>query len=289
MKLINRWQLTDAMDVRFLTTFLEVSQTRHFGKAAENLYLTQSAVSARIKLLEEYFNTALFVRHRNSIQLTAAGEKLLPFAQQISATLAEARKELSEEDVDYLVCAATPNASELYLHDALSGLQQRFSNLSIRAEIYSIEQISRQLHERNIDVAYTLDPLKSDEVDQIAVHQDSLSLYGYKVDSMEEALARYIHIDWGNKISDHIYQQFPQARRAKLRTSSYRVALDSFFDDCGCAVLPERVIAQHPRSKDIVRLEDLDMALTTYLAYMKDIKHAGLEDVIAFQRPAETA
>jgi hypothetical protein len=49
------------MDIRFLVTFMEVAQTRHFGKAAENLYLTQSAVSARIKQLEEYFNAALFV------------------------------------------------------------------------------------------------------------------------------------------------------------------------------------------------------------------------------------
>ena len=48
------------MDIRFLTTFIEVAKTRHFGKAAENLYLTQSAVSARIKLLEEYFHTTLF-------------------------------------------------------------------------------------------------------------------------------------------------------------------------------------------------------------------------------------
>ena len=59
-----------SMDIRFLTTFIEVANTRHFGKAAENLYLTQSAVSARIKLLEEYFHSTLFIRQRNSIQLT---------------------------------------------------------------------------------------------------------------------------------------------------------------------------------------------------------------------------
>lgn len=66
------------MDVRFISTFLDVAQTRHFGKASENLYLTQSAVTARIMLLEEYFNTSLFIRNRNSIQLTSAGEKLIP-------------------------------------------------------------------------------------------------------------------------------------------------------------------------------------------------------------------
>ncbi|WP_082880488.1 MULTISPECIES: LysR family transcriptional regulator [unclassified Oleiphilus] len=39
------------MDIELLRTFLEVKNTRHFGKAAENLYLTQAAVSARIKQL----------------------------------------------------------------------------------------------------------------------------------------------------------------------------------------------------------------------------------------------
>lgn len=40
------------MDTELLKTFLEVSRTRHFGRAAESLYLTQSAVSFRIRQLE---------------------------------------------------------------------------------------------------------------------------------------------------------------------------------------------------------------------------------------------
>ena len=58
------------MDTELLKTFLEVNRTRHFGKAAENLYLTQSAVSARIKLLEDLLGTPLFSRARNNVQLT---------------------------------------------------------------------------------------------------------------------------------------------------------------------------------------------------------------------------
>ena len=41
------------MDIALLKTFLEVAKTRHFGRAAENLYITQAAVSARIKQMEE--------------------------------------------------------------------------------------------------------------------------------------------------------------------------------------------------------------------------------------------
>ncbi|KKK52296.1 hypothetical protein LCGC14_3106360, partial [marine sediment metagenome] len=41
------------MDIDLLKTFVEVVRTRHFGKAAENLYITQSAVSFRIRQLEQ--------------------------------------------------------------------------------------------------------------------------------------------------------------------------------------------------------------------------------------------
>ena len=63
---------------RFIEDFVEVVRTRHFSKAAENLYITQSAVSFRIRQLEQGLGVNLFIRQRNNIQLTAPGERLLP-------------------------------------------------------------------------------------------------------------------------------------------------------------------------------------------------------------------
>lgn len=60
------------MDTELLKTFLEVSRTRHFGRAAEALYLTQSAVSFRIRQLENQLGVNLFTRHRNNIRLTSS-------------------------------------------------------------------------------------------------------------------------------------------------------------------------------------------------------------------------
>jgi len=57
------------MDTDLLKTFLEVSKTRHFGKAADNLFVTQAAVSARIKTLEKMLGASLLVRSRNNIHL----------------------------------------------------------------------------------------------------------------------------------------------------------------------------------------------------------------------------
>lgn len=85
------------MDTELLKTFLEVQKTRHFGKAAEHLYLTQSAVSFRIRQLEQSLGVALFSRHRNNIQLTEAGELLLPHAEAVISALQAAKTQLQQQ------------------------------------------------------------------------------------------------------------------------------------------------------------------------------------------------
>ena len=83
------------MDTELLKTFMEVSRTRHFGRAAENLYLTQSAVSFRVRQLEGLLGVELFSRQRNNIRLTPAGEKLLPLAE--SSVMLEQRMSIQHK------------------------------------------------------------------------------------------------------------------------------------------------------------------------------------------------
>ena len=82
------------MDTELLKTFLEVSRTRHFGRAAEALYLTQSAVSFVFVSWRTSWGKS-FTRHRNNIRLTSAGEKLLPYAETLMNTWQAARKEVA--------------------------------------------------------------------------------------------------------------------------------------------------------------------------------------------------
>jgi len=71
------------MDNQSLKAFLCVAKHCSFSEAAEELFLTQPAVSKRIQLLEDQLNTKLFDRVGRQIALTPAGEALLPKAKQI--------------------------------------------------------------------------------------------------------------------------------------------------------------------------------------------------------------
>jgi DNA-binding transcriptional LysR family regulator len=78
------------MDVRALECFVAVARHRHFTRAADELYLTQSAVSQQVRRLEAELGAALFVRGAD-VSLTPAGEELLPRAEAILRDLSDAR------------------------------------------------------------------------------------------------------------------------------------------------------------------------------------------------------
>ena len=68
---------------RRLQVFHTVAKLLSFTKAAETLHMTQPAVTFQIRQLEEHFNTRLFDRTHNRISLTAAGNKVYEYADQI--------------------------------------------------------------------------------------------------------------------------------------------------------------------------------------------------------------
>ena len=83
------------MDILNLQTFISVSDARSFSRASEQLFITQPAVSKRISALEQALGVRLFDRIGKKIQLTEAGETLLPSAKRILAELEESRRAIS--------------------------------------------------------------------------------------------------------------------------------------------------------------------------------------------------
>lgn len=71
------------MDIQALTAFIAVADHKSFSLAAEQLHLTQPAISKRIKGLEEQLSSPLFDRHNRSLSLTDTGHSLLPKAKEI--------------------------------------------------------------------------------------------------------------------------------------------------------------------------------------------------------------
>mgnify|MGYP001547209097 CR=1 FL=1 len=80
------------LDLNHLEAFVRIAHRGSFSIAAEELSLTQPAVSKRVAALEAGLDTPLFDRIGRSIQLTEAGRTLLPRAEQILARIEDSRR-----------------------------------------------------------------------------------------------------------------------------------------------------------------------------------------------------
>jgi DNA-binding transcriptional LysR family regulator len=86
------------LDLRKLRYFAAVAEHRHFGRAAEQLYIAQPVLSRQIRALEQELGCALLVRTTRSVQLTPAGEQLCEEVRGVFATVDAAVRRVHEID-----------------------------------------------------------------------------------------------------------------------------------------------------------------------------------------------
>ncbi|KKC64684.1 transcriptional regulator HdfR [Citrobacter amalonaticus] len=229
------------MDTELLKTFLEVSRTRHFGRAAEALYLTQSAVSFRIRQLENQLGVNLFTRHRNNIRLTAAGEKLLPYAETLMNTWQAARKEVANTSRhNEFSIGASASLWECMLNDWLRRLyqsQEPQSSLQFEARIAQRQSLVKQLHERQLDLLITTETPKMDEFSSQLLGYFTLALYCSSPSQTKDEL-NYLRLEWGPDFQQHEAGLIAGDEVPVLTTSSAELARQQLSVIKGFSWLP---------------------------------------------------
>lgn len=126
MKLSRRFPLNA------LRVFEAVARLRNFTRAAEELGMTQTAVTYQIKLLEEFVGTAVFVRKPRALQLTEVGERLLPKVSDAFALLSDAMSDTRQEIEDTLEIQSPPTFASHWLSRHLADFQLQQPKISVR-------------------------------------------------------------------------------------------------------------------------------------------------------------
>lgn len=235
--------LGQQVDTELLRTFLEVRKTRHFARAADNLFITQAAVSARIRQLEEVVGQRLLTRERNNIQLTAAGHLLVPHAESILATLSRALLEAAGEDRQPLILlGCLPSLREIYLDEWLSTLLEAHGDWRLQLESLSTLEIITRVRERSLDLGIVYDAPRAPDLWVEAIASFNLELVAATPGlAAGSDLENYVQVDWGTSLS--------AAQEAGLSGLTVRARLDSavlarnlVLALGGCALLPRPLI-----------------------------------------------
>ncbi len=231
------------MDIELLRTFLEVNRTGHFGRAADNLYLTQSAVSARIKQLEESLGTPVFERQRNNIRLTSSGLRFLHHAETIVATWQRARQEAGLTDIfsTSLAIAGLSDLWEPLLIEWLVNVRKKSPDISIHASAFSSPVLIQQLLNGQLDLGFVFEPPAVPELNTRYLKRMSLIMVSTKkgLSTVKAVTEDYVMVDWGAAYAVNHAKQFPDAPSSPVFMSHGRLAMSFILHNGGTTYLPE--------------------------------------------------
>jgi DNA-binding transcriptional LysR family regulator len=140
-------------DIRF---FIVLCRTRSFVAAGSELKVTHSTVSRRLSALEASLQTQLFFRTEKGCRLTPAGEKLLPYAEQLESTIAFLEEEVSGKDKQLsgsIRIGAPDGFGNCFLAPRLGKFQRTHPALEV--ELVAVPMYS-SLAKREIDILITI-------------------------------------------------------------------------------------------------------------------------------------
>lgn len=172
-----------------LRVFYAVAKHLSFTRAAEELYLTQPAVTFQIRQLEEHFNTRLFDRHHNRITLTEAGQVVYGYTERILELYRETEKAVNEMTGvtrGIIKLGASTTIGEYLLPRILSGYHEQFPDVQIRLMVHNTRLVIRKLEDATIDVGMVEGPVKNKNITVTPCTEDELVV----ICPMEHPLAK---------------------------------------------------------------------------------------------------
>lgn len=144
------------MELKWLEDFVTVASLGHFARAADERFVTQSALSRRIKSLEYWVGAELLDRSQHPVKLTAAGEEFIGYANEIIEKSYAAQNAASESSrkADNDVTLACLHTLALYrVPNYFKDLRKTITdmNLSIIAETRTIDEYFTSLANGSCD------------------------------------------------------------------------------------------------------------------------------------------
>lgn len=205
--------------------FVETARRGNLSRAAEALHVTQPALTARIRALEEELGSALFVRGRRGMQLTDAGRAFLPYAQRALLALDEGAglvASLGRGGAGELVLGAAPAVSTYVLPPLLLRFTRRHPRVRLVVRTGHSEEILDLAVRREIDLGLVRE-LRHPEIESRPLYDDELVLVAHRTHPFAER--------------DRI--ELAEIAGARLilfdRTSSYYDLTNAFFREAGVA------------------------------------------------------
>ncbi|MEM6460941.1 MAG: LysR family transcriptional regulator [Pseudomonadota bacterium] len=233
------------MNLDHIWTFLEVAKTGNFNRAAENLNITQSTASARIKALEDRIGHPLLHRSHSGCELTGSGAQFYQYANGIQRLWQKSQQSVALEPGfrSVLSIGAQVSLWESLVIDWMAWLREQMPDVALRIEAdYSPSQM-RQLSDGLLDVGIMYQPRNTPGLVVEKLLEERLVLVGTRKRGVSmDWVEDYVFVDWGDVFLGAHAEAFPDIKASAVSVGLGALGLQYILKYGGSGYFPLRIV-----------------------------------------------
>ena len=236
------------MDIDEIVTFLAIQETGSISNAAEKLFVSQAAVSQRLRMLENEVGASLFTRQRGykNTSLTEKGKLFVPIAVRWM-NLYQETKMIRRADTSALLAIGCSDSLVTYLLGDLFGRVARAEpNLDLKLRIKNSAEIYADINSRMLDIGLLLHPMNDNNVRAVRIATEKLVLIKYGEDTFFKDVIHTEELDrrkevyqwWGKSYRVWHDLQFGSLVRSNITVNTVSLMLSVIRKEGAWAVVP---------------------------------------------------
>jgi DNA-binding transcriptional LysR family regulator len=237
------------MDIELARTFVEVVSTGSFIKAAENLHVAQTTVSARMRLLEQQLGRPLFVRSKTGAILTAAGEQFLRFAPTFVQVWQRARQQVAVPNGHRAVITVGSEVSlwKPLLVEWVKSMRRSHPDIALRVHVDIPQDLINHVAAGFVDIAIVHAPQHRPGLAINLLTEEELVLVTTNPKKDRACHLQHIHVEWSADFSQHYAESFPD-ETSNLVVNLGPLALDYILSEGGSGYFRINVVRPYLES-----------------------------------------
>lgn len=276
------------MTLRHIKIFLAVCENGcSITKAANQMHITQPAISQAIKELEEYYNVALFDRISRRLVITRAGERFRNYAGDIAMLFDDVETEMRNWDKQGVMrVGATYTIGALFLPYYVKAFKEIYPHVDIRGFCGPVYVLEEKLINNELDVAFCESLTSNPHIAYNDYMDDHLTVFccaeGRYSTNKKLTIEEFKKMDFvlreknsgTRKVFDNACEKLGFTVEPVWESVSTTGVLNAVANDIGVGVLPHRLICRaiEDRLVEPMEVEGLDLSRKFYIIRHKDKK-----------------
>ena len=278
------------MDINYelYKVFYHVAATLSFSEASKQLFISQSAVSQSIKVLEKKLNQTLFIRSTKKVQLTPEGEILLKHVEPAINLIQKGENQLLEANTlngGQLRIGASDTICRYYLIPYLNRFHKAYPNVHIKVTNQTSIECAHLLENGQVDFIITNYPnsglsnsqnvrLINEFHDVFVANQEYFPLKGETVSLQKLQTYPILMLDRKSTTSEFLHHMFQREQLdlvQEIELSSNDLLIDLARIGLGIAFVPDFCIPENDKDLFIVKLTEKMPARQMIVAYNESL------------------